>query len=214
AVANTARFQQLVEGGLPRAALADLLAPRQAPKLPTVGKRLKMWRWRTKDIIRADRVRLAAEKEQRRIKDMSLLCRLPSGVPSLSCILSEIGSPSAFHLARAMHVTTETAAKWIEEDQAPHAVMLALFWLTRWGVRQRLRDAGVHEEDRALLLGHAIEGMPQHYATATVARLVEAANKVQHTVDRTTLLRVVDGEAQSARVTQGLTLRRGEVSAP
>lgn len=58
---------------------------------------------------------------------------------------------------------------------------------------QRLRDAGVNEEDRALLLGHAIEGMPQHYASATVARLVDAANRVQHTVDRTTLLRVVNG---------------------
>jgi integrase len=58
---------------------------------------------------------------------------------------------------------------------------------------QRLRDAGVAEEDRALLLGHAIEGMPQHYATATVARLVEAANKVAETIDRTTLLRVVNG---------------------
>jgi integrase len=58
---------------------------------------------------------------------------------------------------------------------------------------QRLRDAGVTEEDRALLLGHAIGGMPQHYATATVARLVDAANKVAQTIDRTTLLRVVNG---------------------
>jgi integrase len=58
---------------------------------------------------------------------------------------------------------------------------------------QRLREAGVSEEDRALLLGHALKGMPQHYASATVARLVEAANKVQQTVDRTTLLRVVNG---------------------
>ena len=58
---------------------------------------------------------------------------------------------------------------------------------------QRLRDAGVAEEDRALLLGHAINGMPQHYATATIARLVEAANKVQETCNRTTLLRVVNG---------------------
>lgn len=58
---------------------------------------------------------------------------------------------------------------------------------------QRLRDAGVSEEDRALLLGHALTGMPQHYATATIARLVEAANKVQETRDRTTLLRVVNG---------------------
>ena len=57
---------------------------------------------------------------------------------------------------------------------------------------QRLRDAGVTEEDRALLLGHAMQGMPQHYATATVARPVEAANSVSMTVDRTTLLRVVN----------------------
>ena len=58
---------------------------------------------------------------------------------------------------------------------------------------QRLRDAGVSEEDRSLLMGHAVEGMAQHYATATVARLVEVANRVLETRDRTTLLRVVSG---------------------
>lgn len=58
---------------------------------------------------------------------------------------------------------------------------------------QRLRDAGVPEEDRALLLGHAVEGMARHYATATVARLIELANRVSKTDDRTTLLRVVNG---------------------
>lgn len=35
-------------------------------------------------------------------------------------------------------------------------------------------------------------GMPQHCATATIARLVEAANKVQKTRYRTTVLRVVN----------------------
>lgn len=58
---------------------------------------------------------------------------------------------------------------------------------------QRLRDAGVSEEDRALLLGHAIEGMPQHYAAATVERLVDAANRVAKTRDRVTLQRVANG---------------------
>jgi integrase len=57
---------------------------------------------------------------------------------------------------------------------------------------QRLRDAGVAEEDRALLLGHAINGMPQLYAAATIARLVEAANLVSTTRDRTTVLRIVN----------------------
>ncbi|MFZ3119248.1 MAG: tyrosine-type recombinase/integrase [Variovorax sp.] len=58
---------------------------------------------------------------------------------------------------------------------------------------QRLRDAGVSGEDRAALLGHAIEGMPQHYATATLARLVEMANKANEAPDRMTVLRVVNG---------------------
>jgi hypothetical protein len=35
--------------------------------------------------------------------------------------------------------------------------------------------------------------MPQHYATATVARLVDVANRVFETRDRTTLLRVANG---------------------
>jgi hypothetical protein len=37
------------------------------------------------------------------------------------------------------------------------------------------------------------EGMPRHYATANVARLVDAANSVSHTRDRTTLVAVADG---------------------
>lgn len=36
---------------------------------------------------------------------------------------------------------------------------------------QRLRDAGVSNEDRAVLMGHAISNMPEHYATPTIARL-------------------------------------------
>jgi integrase len=57
---------------------------------------------------------------------------------------------------------------------------------------QRWREAGVAEADRALLLGHSVTGMPQHYATATIARLVEAANRVRETRDRTTLLRLAN----------------------
>lgn len=58
---------------------------------------------------------------------------------------------------------------------------------------RRLREAGLTEEHRALLLGPALTGMQQHYATATIVRLVAEANKVQETLDRTTLLRVVNG---------------------
>ncbi len=58
---------------------------------------------------------------------------------------------------------------------------------------QRLRDAGVSQEDRTLLLGHADSGMPRHYAAATVAKLLEASNAVLKTRDRTMVLRVANG---------------------
>lgn len=58
---------------------------------------------------------------------------------------------------------------------------------------QRLRDAGVTKEDRDLLMGHSSGEMSDLYATATISRLVEQANRVSGTLDRTTLLRVVNG---------------------
>lgn len=58
---------------------------------------------------------------------------------------------------------------------------------------QRLRDAGVSGEDRAALLGHALSNMSEHYATPTIARLMDMANLVHKTRDTPTLLRVVNG---------------------
>jgi integrase len=58
----------------------------------------------------------------------------------------------------------------------------------------RLREAKVPKEDRALLMGHTVEGdMTQLYADASIANLIEQANRVQETRDRMTLLRVVNG---------------------
>jgi integrase len=58
---------------------------------------------------------------------------------------------------------------------------------------QRLRESGVSNEDRAALMGHATENMSEHYATPTIARLLEMANRVQSTRDTPTLLRIVNG---------------------
>ncbi len=60
---------------------------------------------------------------------------------------------------------------------------------------QRLRSAGVTDEDRALLLGHASQEMPQHYATAAIARLLEAANSALETDDRETILHIIERAA-------------------
>jgi integrase len=57
----------------------------------------------------------------------------------------------------------------------------------------RLRAAGVTEEDRCALLGHAVRTMPQLYASADVGRLVALANRVLDRVGTRTILRVANG---------------------
>jgi integrase len=53
---------------------------------------------------------------------------------------------------------------------------------------QRLRDAGVSGEDRAVLMGNTTTSMSEHYATPTIARLIETTNLVTTTRDTPTLL--------------------------
>lgn len=45
--------------------------------------------------------------------------------------------------------------------------------------------------------GTPVQGMPQHYATATLERLLDAANSVRQTRDRTMVLRVVSPEMET-----------------
>ena len=62
-----------------------------------------------------------------------MLNRLPRHMPPLWLMLDDIGQPSPAELARALGVTERTVSRWLKAGQAPHAAMLALFWITRWG---------------------------------------------------------------------------------
>lgn len=77
---------------------------------------------------------------------------------------------------------------------------------------QRLRDAGVSNEDRAVLMGHATSSMSEHYATPTIARLVDMANLVSTTRDTPTLLRLVK-ESSLEKVTQKVTQKEKDLEA-
>jgi len=57
----------------------------------------------------------------------------------------------------------------------------------------RLRAAGVSQEDRCALLGHAEHSMSGHYASGDVGRLVELANLVPIRQETRTVLRVANG---------------------
>ena len=57
----------------------------------------------------------------------------------------------------------------------------------------RLRAAGVTDEDRATLLGHASPSMTSHYASGDIGRLIVLANRVLERVGTRTILRVANG---------------------
>ena len=71
-----------------------------------------------------------------------MLNRLPRQLPPLSWLLDDIGNPKPREVARALGVSERSVKGWITRDEAPTPVLLALFWLTRWG-RQSV-DADAH----------------------------------------------------------------------
>lgn len=71
-----------------------------------------------------------------------MLNRLPKVIMPLSMILGEIGNPKPRELARALGVSERTVFRWIKDDDAPKAVLLSLFWLTKWGQDIVNCDAG------------------------------------------------------------------------
>lgn len=72
---------------------------------------------------------------------------------------------------------------------------------------QRLRDTGVAGEDRAVLMGHAVQNMMEHYATPTVMRLMEMANLVQLTRDTPTTTQDCEWVARKI-ITQKVTQQK------
>lgn len=54
-------------------------------------------------------------------------------MPPLDTLLDDLGNPTAKELAHAVRVSERTARSYIKSKRAPHAVMLALFWVSRWG---------------------------------------------------------------------------------
>lgn len=98
-----------------------------------LSKRLKAPN-RPKAVIQREKARARQATAARKKLRASTLCRLPISTPPFSIMLQDIGMPSDAAIAVAMGVTVRTARGWIRDDKAPQAVMLAIFWLTRWGV--------------------------------------------------------------------------------
>lgn len=65
-----------------------------------------------------------------------MLNRLPTPTecPTLSQILADLGNPAPKDLARSLGVSVSTIRRWLAVDHAPRPILLALFWLTTWGM--------------------------------------------------------------------------------
>lgn len=55
-----------------------------------------------------------------------------AGMPPLRLMIADIPA-STDKIARHLGITARTLGRYIAADQAPRAVMLGLFWETRWG---------------------------------------------------------------------------------
>lgn len=62
--------------------------------------------------------------------------RAPKALPIWHAILEDLGNPPAARVAKALGLTKRTVYRYNATGHAPRPVMLALFWLTRWGHSQ------------------------------------------------------------------------------
>lgn len=141
-----ARYLELVNENPVRASAENSAAVGDwISALPTPDRQpLKRARHRPREVIRKERERERLAKAARKKVNASLLRRLPQDMPPFSFMLQDIGSPSAHSVAAAFKVDVRTAKQWMTADRAPHAVMMAIFWVTKWGIS--VADANAHND--------------------------------------------------------------------
>lgn len=71
-----------------------------------------------------------------------MLSRLPKAMPTLAEMMHDCGNVKPEELAKALGVNARTVYRWLADGNAPRPAMLALFWVTRWGLQWA--DAEVH----------------------------------------------------------------------
>ena len=76
-----------------------------------------------------------------------MLHHIPKNLPSLGDMLADLGRPHPYSLGHALGVDERTARRWIKQGHAPRPVMLALFWVTSWGLSTL--DATAHNRAMA-----------------------------------------------------------------
>lgn len=98
-----------------------------------------------------------------------MLYQIPDQLPALDVMLHDLGNPHACALAARLGVDERTARRWQKAGNAPRPVLLALFWLTRWG-RSAL-DAEL--TNRAATLAHLSECQARELLRLRIALMAQ-----------------------------------------
>jgi predicted DNA-binding transcriptional regulator AlpA len=142
---HSARFRELAAGRACELASNGLgLGEWMKLAVPGMGSKRLRAAGRPKEVVARERAHEQARKQANKAIDASMLRRLPAHTPPLSMMLEDIGKPRPEALARALGVSVSTVRRWIDEDRAPQSVMLALYWITRWGASAV--DANAHND--------------------------------------------------------------------
>jgi predicted DNA-binding transcriptional regulator AlpA len=80
----------------------------------------------------------------------------PRSLPVWQTILSDLGNPHPAAVARLLGIGVRTVYRYNRDGQAPRAVCLALFWLTRWG-RSEIHCQAVNDCQLAVAYATAME---------------------------------------------------------
>lgn len=125
-----------------------------------------------------------------------LRAHAPRVIPPLSLMLPDLGSPTAAHLGAFLGVHPRTVRRWLAADAAPRPVMLALYWLTRWG-----RSAVEAQAVRDAALAHAL----LRAETTRAAQLAAALSALEAATSRRPQVISLDpaAAAPAARPAQG-----------
>jgi predicted DNA-binding transcriptional regulator AlpA len=94
---------------------------------------------------------------------------MPKTIPAFKDMLVDIGNPHPREIAKALKVTERSVWRWLAANKAPHSVMLAIFWLTKWGMSEieaAAHNAAIGSAAQARCLQEELERV-----TATLQRI-------------------------------------------
>ncbi len=80
----------------------------------------------------------------------------PRTLPVWHAILADLGDPHPAAVAKLLGLGARTVYRYNRDGQAPRAVCLALFWLTRWG-RSEIHAQAVNDCQLAVAYANAME---------------------------------------------------------